>query len=77
MKQRQRTCTNPKPGFGGKDCAALGSDTDSAVCNLNPCPGEALLLIAIVSEFVSYVIVEDHFNVSYYNLPFLLPQAVF
>jgi len=38
LKQRQRTCTNPKPGYGGKDCAAIGSDTDSAVCNLNPCP---------------------------------------
>ena len=62
LKQRQRTCTNPKPGYGGKDCAAIGSDTDSAVCNLNPCPGKALFSTSIVSEFAPHAEVRDHLN---------------
>ena len=39
VKQRERTCTNPRPSFGGKDCSALGPDTSTASCNTNPCPG--------------------------------------
>ncbi|XP_061184990.1 SCO-spondin-like [Saccostrea echinata] len=35
-KQRTRTCTNPAPKFGGKDCTAAASQTTT--CNKQECP---------------------------------------
>ena len=36
-KTRYRTCTNPAPANGGKDC--MGSSSDSMSCNEQGCPG--------------------------------------
>ncbi|XP_057314772.1 SCO-spondin-like [Hydractinia symbiolongicarpus] len=33
-----RTCTNPSPKFGGKNCERLGPATFSKACNSKPCP---------------------------------------
>ena len=38
IKTRQRTCTNPAPANGGKDCK--GSSSDSMSCNEQGCPGQ-------------------------------------
>ena len=36
-KTRYRTCTNPAPANGGKDC--VGPSSDSMNCNEQGCPG--------------------------------------
>ncbi|XP_022809965.1 coadhesin-like, partial [Stylophora pistillata] len=35
---RRRTCTNPSPANGGKDCDRLGSDVSTRKCNTRNCP---------------------------------------
>lgn len=35
-KERRRTCTNPEPANGGKNC--VGALSESASCGTNPCP---------------------------------------
>ena len=38
---RMRTCDNPVPQYGGKECTDDGSsDTESERCNEDPCPSE-------------------------------------
>ena len=37
-KQRERTCTNPSPKFGGKNCSSLGETLQEINCNISPCP---------------------------------------
>ena len=35
---RMRTCTQPEPQYGGKNCSGFGSAREVRVCSLNPCP---------------------------------------
>ena len=37
VQHRNRSCVNPKPEAGGKDCSELGSPTHSKACNTIPC----------------------------------------
>ena len=37
---RTRTCTNPSPQNGGKDCTDLGDKEQTEVCNTLKCPGK-------------------------------------
>ena len=37
--ERTRTCTNPEPAHGGKDCQ--GSQIEIKVCKIKECPGNA------------------------------------
>ena len=39
-KSRSRTCTNPPPEFGGRNCRRLGSATQSQRCSTQNCPGD-------------------------------------
>ena len=41
-QKRERTCTNPPPQHGGKDCKeqGLGDAEESLSCNLQFCPSE-------------------------------------
>ena len=36
-QHRSRTCTNPRPAYGGREC--LGENTETRNCNTNSCPG--------------------------------------
>ncbi|XP_078382400.1 ectin-like [Oculina patagonica] len=38
IKYRSRSCTNPPPANGGRDCWRLGSPVDSQICNMHKCP---------------------------------------
>lgn len=42
IQQRYRTCTNPSPSHGGRDCltANLGPSMVTQSCNINECPGK-------------------------------------
>ncbi|XP_020625289.1 coadhesin-like [Orbicella faveolata] len=37
-RKRSRTCTNPHPKHGGKNCDDLGPASESLECNPDPCP---------------------------------------
>ncbi|XP_028514725.1 proprotein convertase subtilisin/kexin type 6, partial [Exaiptasia diaphana] len=37
-RNRTRSCTNPRPQHGGRDCSRLGTATQSSVCNTRICP---------------------------------------
>lgn len=38
VQVRLRSCTNPEPQFGGKNCTGTYKETKS--CNAQPCPGK-------------------------------------
>ena len=40
VQTRKRTCTNPPPSNGGKDCSGLGPKITSRECNNKGCPGK-------------------------------------
>ena len=40
-REKHRTCDNPEPQNGGKDCDGLGESVTEN-CNLDPCPGKPL-----------------------------------
>ena len=42
---RSRTCTNPAPAFGGKDCNALGPSIETGRCKVDACPGKVLRFV--------------------------------
>ena len=37
-KTRTRICNNPTPSFGGRDCRELGPNSDTVLCDTQPCP---------------------------------------
>ena len=52
-EERTRSCTNPQPQHGGKDCEE--DLKESRDCNLKPCPG-ILLLYKISNGFIEIII---------------------
>ena len=40
-QERERTCTKPRPAFGGKDCVGISRESKS--CQAIPCPGKAVV----------------------------------
>ena len=39
QRLRSRSCSSPKPQFGGSDCMKLGPYHETEICSLNDCPG--------------------------------------
>ena len=45
-RYRTRTCTNPRPVYGGKNCNALGKPLEWGECMKKECPGNELKSIS-------------------------------
>ncbi|EDO41039.1 predicted protein, partial [Nematostella vectensis] len=41
-RQRERSCTNPEPSNGGRDCLHLGESEETEACNKDACPEPAV-----------------------------------
>ena len=39
-QQRSRSCTNPRPQNGGRNCNRLGPGTEKRICNSHSCQGK-------------------------------------
>ena len=50
-RARSRTCDNPKPQHGGKDCLAIGLSTQSEECSTNDCPSNRLFNFTLIFTF--------------------------
>ena len=74
QKSRRRSCTNPPPQNGGKDCASLGSHTEYADCNVHAsCPGKKraeMSQIGAVQENTKFLLKRCRLHLS---LNFLFP----
>lgn len=55
-RSRRRSCTNPPPSPGGKDCSDLGPDTQYEDCNDGSCPGKRIKIFQSKSHFLSWEI---------------------
>lgn len=69
QKSRRRSCTNPPPQNGGKDCASLGTDTEYADCNVDvSCPGKKraeMSQISAVHENTKFLLKRYHLHFSF------------
>ena len=65
---RRRTCDNPKPANGGKNCAGDSEETQS--CNTQGCPGKSRKwfdFFYLNTKYISYTLLE-HLTHTCYNL---------
>lgn len=52
LNKRSRSCTNPKPEYGGNNCT--GNDTKTQDCQERPCPGLPNRKIKIIESGFVY-----------------------
>ena len=43
-RQRKRTCSNPAPKYGGKQCDGSSTESSNMDCNKSACPGDMILM---------------------------------
>ena len=53
VQRRIRTCSNPPPKYGGKNCEGNALQTQS--CNRAPCPGTIFPLDSAVLDFLIFI----------------------
>lgn len=73
MKTRKRTCTNPPPANGGKDCSILGSDTSTMECNIHECPGKMENHLSLFLICYSYSCQNNYQGLPTLNFKFIAP----
>ena len=56
VTSRHRTCSNPRPSAGGKDCSNLGSAFEQRSCLLTECPGRFRIYGVHEPAFTTYLI---------------------
>ena len=56
VQLRTRDCV--KPLHGGLNCT--GDDTESQICNENPCPGECVSYMCIILLFIAMVNIQKN-----------------
>ena len=50
-QSRSRTCSNPAPINGGKDCSHLGNAVETKACSLNGCITSTSALLDLVFDY--------------------------
>lgn len=55
-----RTCTNPKPMFGGKECEGL--DEEEGACNKQLCPDQVYTLSPDTADAINFSLETSHYN---------------
>ena len=51
-RSHSRSCTNPPPSPGGKDCSQLGPDNEFEDCNDGGCPGFVSLNLTTILKIM-------------------------
>ena len=51
---RYRTCTNPRPLFGGRNCSRFGANMETIPCNVLQCPSKSrdIIFSALNSKLI-------------------------
>ena len=44
QRARSRSCVNPSPQYGGKNCSQIGKAQEIDVCNTKKCPGKQIVV---------------------------------
>ena len=53
---QQRTCTQPSPSCGGRECSGINVSNISCGSNYNCCPGAVfIILVAAICTYVSTI----------------------
>ena len=50
VRSRYRSCTNPPPAFGGKDCSDIGDADQEKPCEIKRCPSKTILSAPLIIQ---------------------------
>ena len=50
VRSRYRSCTNPPPAFGGKDCSDIGDADQEKPCEIKKCPSKTILSAPLIIQ---------------------------
>lgn len=53
IQSRSRSCINPPPQHGGKNCSAFGPLVETKECNLRECPSMNIIFVFILLRYLS------------------------